>query len=93
MSWSISTTPSSRCQVAPAGQTSMHEGLSQWLQSLGRKARRVSGKVPISTSGTQVRKWYSGTSFSILQAAVQAWQPTHLRRSMSIAQRLPFCPR
>src|SRR5438067_825519 len=32
---------------------------------------------------TQVRKAPSGTSFSILQATVQAWQPMHLRWSIT----------
>ena len=41
------------------------------------------GKIPFSTYLTQVRFTVSGTWFSVLQATVQAWQPMHLRLSMT----------
>ncbi|GAA4254446.1 hypothetical protein GCM10022293_37220 [Azospirillum formosense] len=39
-----------------------------------------------------VRKLFSGTSFSMMQATVQAWQPTHLPTSTTIAQRCAGSP-
>ena len=56
---------------------------SQWLHRRTAKYRRVCGKRPRSTYFTQVRKAPSGTWFSSLHATVQAWQPMHLRWSMT----------
>ena len=83
---STETMPSSRCAVAPEGQASTQGGRSHWLHwaTNGLWTRR--GKVP---SRTVVRTWVracpGGTSHSALQATVQAWQPTHLLRSVTIA--------
>src|SRR6185436_1030375 len=43
----------------------------------------VFGYSPFSMYLTQVRKVPSGTSFSDLQATVQAWQPMHARWSIT----------
>jgi hypothetical protein len=58
-------------------------GLAQWLQRVTWKWRRVSGKAPVSTYFTQVRLTPKGTLFSDLQAVEQAWQPMHLRLSIT----------
>src|SRR5581483_3802415 len=80
---SKSTMPSGRLWSATVGQISTHGASSQcWHRSIV-KYRRVLGKVPFSTYLTQVRNTPSGTSFSDLQATVQAWQPMHLRWSMT----------
>src|ERR1700730_4816456 len=39
--------------------------------------------MPFSTYLTQVRLTPTGTSFSVLQATVQAWHPMHLRLSIT----------
>src|SRR3954469_1770323 len=44
--------------------------------------RRVLGNSPFSMYFTQVRSTPIGTSCSLLQATVQAWQPMHLRLSI-----------
>ena len=59
----------------------------QWLQRITPNERVVSGNDPVSTYFTQVRNWPSGTSCSVLQATVQAWQPMQVR--WSIAK--PYC--
>ena len=41
------------------------------------------GNAPVSMYFTQVRKTPSGTSFSSLHATVHAWQPMHLRWSIT----------
>ena len=46
-------------------------------------SRVVAGNSPFSTYFTQVRNWPTGTSCSVLQATVQAWQPMHVRWSMA----------
>jgi hypothetical protein len=46
------------------------------------------GKIPFSTYLTQVRFTVSGTWFSVLQATVQAWQPMHLRLSITKPYRM-----
>jgi len=56
-----------------------HGAFVQWLQRSTVKKRRVFGNSPFSIYLTQVRNVPTGTSFSDLQARVQAWQPMHLR--------------
>ena len=82
---SKSTIPSGRRNIAVVGQTSTHGGSAQWLQRRTANWRRVCGKVPVSTYLTHVRLTPSGTSFSCLQAVVQAWQPMHEVWSMTQA--------
>jgi hypothetical protein len=65
------------------GQIVTHGALSQWLQRRTEKYRRVLGHSPRSTYFTQVRNAPTGTWFSSLHATVQAWQPMHLRWSMT----------
>src|SRR5215469_6185819 len=62
-------------------------GFSQWLQRVTWNTRRVLGNCPFSTYLTQVRLTVRGTWFSVLQATVQAWQPMHLRLSITN----PYC--
>lgn len=50
-----STMPSRRLNSAPVGQMRAHGASSHWLQSTGKKKRRVSGNVPFSTVFTQQR--------------------------------------
>jgi hypothetical protein len=80
---SKSTMPSGRRKSAFVGQISMQGALSQWLQRSTVKKRRVLGNVPFSVYFTQVRKTPTGTSFSDLQATVQAWQPMQRRWSIT----------
>ena len=82
-SGSNSTIPSSRWYIAVTGQIRTHGGFSQWLHRVTWNERRVSGNAPRSTYFTQVRLTPSGTSFSLLQAVEQAWQPMHFRLSMT----------
>src|SRR6185369_13080980 len=81
-------------QVAPSspltGQTSTQGGLSHCMQGFGRKVRETFGYVPCSYSRTGRYFIAGGSLFSEMQAIVQAWQPTHLRRSSSMAQRRSF---
>ena len=85
---SKSTMPSSRRKRALVGQMVMQGASSQWLHRSTRKCRRLSGKVPLSTYLTQVRNSPSGTPFSALHATVQAWQPIHVRWSMTKPRRV-----
>src|SRR6266540_5823555 len=78
---SKSTIPSGRVYSATVGQMLTQGALSQWLHRRTAKYRRELGNSPFSTYLTQVRNAPSGTSFSILQATVQAWQPMHFRWS------------
>src|SRR5262245_10977945 len=78
-----STIPLSRRNNAVTGQIVMQGASSQWLHLRTEKNRRVSGYSPFSMYFTQVRKVPSGTSFSDLQATVHAWQPIHLRWSIT----------
>src|SRR6185503_11261258 len=78
-----STMPSARRNSAVTGQMVMHGASSQWLHLITEKKRRVSGYSPFSMYFTHVRNVPSGTSFSDLQATVQAWQPIHFRWSMT----------
>lgn len=71
-SWSMSTIPSGRWCIAFVGQMSTQGGSAQWLHRMTAKWRRTSGNRPTSTFFTQVRKTPRGTSFSDLQAVVQA---------------------
>jgi hypothetical protein len=80
---SKSTIPSLRRYIAATGQTATQGGLSQWLQRVTWKHRRVLGNSPLSTHRTQVRNTPRGTWFSDLQATEQAWQPMHLRLSIT----------
>lgn len=78
-SLSKSTIPSSRLNSAPVGQIFTHGASVQWLQRITPKDLVVFGNSPASTYFTHVRNWPSGTSCSVLQATVQAWQPMHVR--------------
>ena len=49
------------------------------------KDRRACGKNPVSTYFTYVRVTERGTSFSDLQAVVQAWHPMHCVWSTTFA--------
>lgn len=69
---SMSTMPSARFSSALTGQIVTHGALVQWLHRSTEKWRLMAGKVPFSVYLTQVRKLPSGTSFSDLQATVQA---------------------
>src|SRR5690349_6446998 len=80
---SKSTMPSARVNSARVGQIVTHGASVQWLQRSTPKLRVLSGKVPWSTYLTQVRNWPTGTSCSVLQATVQAWQPMHVRWSIA----------
>ena len=80
---SRSTMPSGRLCSAVTGHRVTHGAWLQWLQRSTAKCRRTCGKVPISVYLTQVRKSPTGTSFSDLQATVQAWQPIHRLWSMT----------
>jgi len=82
---SKSTIPSGRRNIAEVGQAATHGASSHWLQRVTWKARRAWGNMPTSTALTYVRVTERGTSFSDLQATVQAWQPMHLFWSMTFA--------
>ena len=71
--------PSLRFSSALTGQIVTQGALVQWLQRRTAKCRLTAGKRPFSWYLTQVRKLPSGTSFSLLQATVQAWQPMQRR--------------
>ena len=75
---SKSTTPLGARYSAEVGQTAMQGASSHWLQRITVNWRATSGKVPVSTYFTQVRLTPRGTSCSLLQATVQAWQPMQL---------------
>src|SRR5688572_16740575 len=80
---STSTIPSARFESAVTGQIVTQGAFVHWLQRKTAKDRRTSGTSPCSTYLTQVRKLPTGTSFSDLQATVQAWQPMHREWSMT----------
>src|SRR3970040_2825806 len=77
-------TPSSRRQVAPTGQTGVHGGFSHCMHGRGRNRRRTFGYVPTSSCTTGRYTTPGGSWFSALHAIVQASQPEHLRRSITI---------
>ncbi len=79
---SKSTMPSARLNSARVGQIATHGASVQWLHRMTEKKRRVSGHAPFSTYLTQVRLTPRGTSCSVLQATVQAWQPMQLSWSI-----------
>src|SRR5687767_5994586 len=85
MDLSKSTIPSPRWCMAAVGQASAHGGSAHWLQRVTWKARRTSGKRPISAYLTYVRFTESGTWFSDLQAVLHAWQPMQRVWSMTFA--------
>lgn len=74
---SKSTIPSGRRNRAPVGQMLTQGASEQWLHRITENDRLVSGQVPDSMYFTQVRLTPRGTSCSVLQATVQAWQPMH----------------
>src|SRR5438067_10402731 len=78
-----STMPSGRLCRAVTGQMVTHGAHSQWLQRITVNSRRLLGKAPFSMYLTQVRSTPTGTWCSLLHATVQAWQPMHLRLSMT----------
>ena len=53
-------------------------GARAWLHPVKMYFPLMAGYVPSSTYLTDVRKLLTGTSFSDLQATVQAWQPMQL---------------
>ncbi|MDH3695527.1 MAG: hypothetical protein OER96_13260, partial [Gammaproteobacteria bacterium] len=63
---------------------------SQWLHIIGRKAFLVFGNVPMVSSWMTALCRPRDTLFSALQATVQALQPMHLRKSITIPQRGTF---
>ena len=69
---SKSTMPSSRRNMAWVGQAATHGASVHWLHRVTWKLRRTSGKPPTSADFTKVRVTPNGTSFSLLQAVVQA---------------------
>ena len=69
---SKSTIPSSRWNIAEVGQAATQGASWHWLQRVTWKFRRTCGYVPTSTLFTYVRVTETGTSFSDLQAVVQA---------------------
>ena len=75
--------PSGRFSSALTGQIVTQGASEQWLQRWTRNERRTSGNRPCSVYLTQVRKLPTGTSFSALQATVQAWHPMQLFWSMT----------
>src|SRR3990172_11189195 len=83
----MATTPSSRRHVAPTGQTWVHGGFSHCMHGRGRKRRRTFGYVPTSSFTTGRYTTPGGSWFSALQAIVQASQPLHFRRSITITHR------
>src|SRR3990172_3986262 len=80
----MAITPSVRRQVAPTGQTGVHGGFSHCMHGRGRKRRRTFGYVPTSSFTTGRYTTPGGSWFSALQAIVQASQPLHFRRSITI---------
>ncbi len=80
---SKSTMPSARLYSAVVGQISTQGASVQWLHRMTEKKRFVSGQAPFSMYFTHVRLTPSGTSCSVLQATVQAWQPMHEVWSMT----------
>ncbi len=75
MSSSKSTTPLPVRWSALVGQIFIQGASSQWLQRMTVKDRPVFGNEPVSTYFSQVRFTPIGTSCSLLQATVHAWQP------------------
>jgi hypothetical protein len=75
--------------MAEVGQAVTHGASSHWLQRVTWNARLACGNVPTSTDFTNVLVTPSGTSFSDLQAVVQAWQPMQRLWSMTFPQRAP----
>jgi hypothetical protein len=73
--------------MAEVGHAVTHGASSHWLQRVTWNARLAWGKVPTSTDFTNVLVTPSGTSFSDLQAVVQAWQPMQRLWSMTFPQR------
>src|SRR5262249_28014873 len=80
---SNSTMPSWRWYMAVTGQMRTQGGFAQWLQRVTWKCRRASAPEPVSTYLTHVRYTPRGTSFSLLHAVEQAWQPMQARLSIT----------
>ncbi len=78
-----STMPSLRWYIAVTGQIVDAGRLLAMVAARDLKYAAGVGKHPFSTYFTQVRFTPSGTWFSVLHATVQAWQPMHLRLSMT----------
>src|ERR1044071_3622977 len=89
---SMTTACPSGLEIAPVGHAFRQGASSQWLHSTGTKWRRACGYLPSSTYFTVSRKTPSGTSYSALHATEHAWQPMHVRRSMSIPRRMASEP-
>ena len=79
--------PSGRLSSAVTGQIVTQGASVHWLHRRTAKCRFTCGKAPTSVYLTQVRKSPTGTSFSDLQATVQAWQPMQRRWSRTN----PYC--
>jgi hypothetical protein len=78
--------PSFRACIADVGQAVTQGAFAHWLQRVTWKERRALGKTPTSTDFTYVRLTPTGTSFSLLHAVEQAWQPMQRVWSMTLAQ-------
>src|SRR5581483_12362077 len=87
ISLSKSTIPSGRRYIACVGQAATQGASAHWLHLVTWNARRTWGNVPTSADFTYVRVTPSGTSFSLLHAVVQAWQPMHRSWSITFTQR------
>src|SRR4030043_317265 len=81
---STQTMPSSRCWVAPVGQTLTHFGSAQWLQRTEYISLVTWGYFPFSPISTRFQKIWGGRKCSALQANTQALQPMHLFSSIAI---------
>ena len=86
-SWK-STTPLSARKSAFVGHIAIQGASSHWLQRITENLRATSGNVPVSMYLTHVRFTPSGTSCSLLQAMVQAWQPMQLSLSSTKPSRV-----
>ncbi len=80
---SNSTMPSARWNIASVGQMRTQGGIGAVIAARDLEMAAGVGIAPVSTYLTQVRYTPRGTSFSLLQAVEQAWQPMHLRLSMT----------
>jgi hypothetical protein len=85
---SKSTTPLSARNSALVGQIVMHGASSHWLHRITENERPVFGNAPVSMYFTHVRFTPSGTSCSLLQATVHAWQPMQLSLSSANPSRV-----
>src|SRR4030042_2804817 len=81
---STQTMPSSRCWVAPVGQTFTHLGSAQWLQRTEYISLVTAGYFPFSPINTLFQKISGGRQSSALQASTQGLQTIHRFSSIAI---------